>query len=220
MDSDRIVALLEPYMEFALSPAQLGQVSTYLDLLLRWNAKMNLTSVREPEYIVSRHFGESFFLAAKLFGRGRLAAGSPASSRALEIVDVGSGAGFPGIPIKVAQPELKVTLVEAQHRKAVFLREVVRALAVDVEVKNVRAEDLPSGCADVVTLRAVEKFESILPTAAGLVRDPTESKAGLGLLIGSAQVQHAKNLLPAWRFQTEIAIPNSQNRVVQIVEPR
>ena len=67
MDPALIAALLEPFLDRPLSPAQLGQISTYIDLLLRWNARINLTAIREPEEIVTRHFGESFFLARHLF---------------------------------------------------------------------------------------------------------------------------------------------------------
>src|SRR5260370_37317697 len=67
MDTARIAALLEPFLEPSLPPSQLDQISTYIDLLLRWNARINLTAIRHPEEIVTRHFGESFFLARHLF---------------------------------------------------------------------------------------------------------------------------------------------------------
>src|SRR5207302_9354545 len=122
MDSARIAELLGPYLEKTdggrevLSPQQLQQLSEYLDLLLRWNAKTNLTSVREPEEIVTRHFGESLFLARHV------------SAKAHTAIDVGSGAGFPGVPLKIYSPRLQVTLVESQNKKATFLNEVIRKL--------------------------------------------------------------------------------------------
>ena len=67
MDTARIAALLEPFLEQSLSPIQLDQISTYIDLLLRWNARINLTAIRDPEEIVTRHFGESLFMARHLF---------------------------------------------------------------------------------------------------------------------------------------------------------
>ena len=67
MDTARIAALLEPYLERPLSPSQLQQISLYIELLLRWNARINLTAIRNEEEIVSRHFGESLFLARHLF---------------------------------------------------------------------------------------------------------------------------------------------------------
>lgn len=206
MQVDRISELLLPYIE-GLSSNQLGQVSTYLDLLIKWNARMNLTGIRNPEEIVARHFGESFFLARNL----------PADANS--VTDVGSGAGFPGIPIKIWKPSLTITLIEAQQRKATFLREVLRALNFDGEVKNARFEDLlqsHAGSADVVTLRAVEKFDSVLPVAAQLVHLPSPgTETGyLAILIGSAQVSRAKELLSSWHFDSEIPIPGSQNRVI------
>ena len=233
-----IAGSLQPYIS-DLSPTQLAQVSTYLDLLLRWNSKMNLTSVRDLKDIVSRHFGESFFLATQLFPLSfRAERGIPTPAHQLQILDLGSGAGFPAIPLKIYRPDLALTLVEAHHRKAVFLREVLRALNLDAEVKNVRAEDLPPASADLVTLRAVEKFDSILPTAARLLRKevmdagrprpaepdfvhrpPSTVHSGLALLIGSAQIARAQQLLLNWRFHPGIPIPNSQNRVIQLVEP-
>ena len=132
MDSARIAELLAPFLGAdGLSAHQLDQVSAYLDRLMRWNARMNLTSVRDPEQIVTRHFGESFFAAKQLLGREE-----PAPKSA---TDIGSGAGFPGLPIKILAPSLRMRLVEAQHRKAIFLREVIRDLQLaDCEV-------LPSG---------------------------------------------------------------------------
>ena len=224
-----ISSLLAPFAP-NLSVAQLEQVRLYLDLLLRWNARMNLTAIREPEQIITRHFGESFFLAAKLFGSPSLIP-DPQSL----LVDIGSGAGFPGIPIKIARPELTVTLVEAQQRKATFLREVLRTLNLDAEVKNVRAEALAASApqsAEIVTLRAVEKFDSILPVAASLVRrsqpelsaeecsSGSEKPSGrLAVLIGKAQVARAQELLPNWQFELVSPVPSSQNRVILIANP-
>src|SRR5712692_966226 len=116
MDDARIAELLIPFLSnrprlrgheesagasdaAVLSPAQLRHISTYIDLLLRWNARINLTAVREPEEIVTRHFGESIFAARYLFPRAN-AGTSPEASRP-HVIDVGSGAGFPGLPIKI-----------------------------------------------------------------------------------------------------------------------
>src|SRR3954464_1607646 len=115
MEAARIAELLEPFLRKPnggreeLSAAQLEQLSDYLELLLRWNEKTNLTSVREPEEIIKRHFGESLFVAVALGGE------APATA-----IDVGSGAGFPGIPLKIYLPQIAVTLVESQNKKATF----------------------------------------------------------------------------------------------------
>src|SRR5580658_5381889 len=104
-----------------LSPTQLQHISTYIDLLLRWNARVNLTAVRDPEEIVTRHFGESLFAARHLFPQQ-----GAASSEYL--IDLGSGAGFPGLPMKVWRPNLRLTLIEATQKKCTFLQEAVRKL--------------------------------------------------------------------------------------------
>jgi len=170
---------------------------------------MNLTAVRDPESIVKRHFGEAVFLARQLSDRNLLPTGA-------KVFDIGSGAGFPGIPLKIACPQIALTLVEAHGRKAVFLKEVLRATYLDSEVKNVRAEVLAetaSGSADVVTLRAVEKFENILPVAAKFVRP----RGKLALLIGKQQVPVAQNLLQPWQFEPLLRFPGSENRGILLM---
>src|ERR1700728_2858710 len=108
----KIATLLTTYLSDPPSESTLLQLSTYLDLLLKWNARTNLTAVRDPQEIVRRHFGESLFAGRHV--------GTPAT-----LLDLGSGAGFPGIPIALLRPEIAVTLAESQHKKAAFLREVV-----------------------------------------------------------------------------------------------
>src|SRR5271165_7617785 len=167
MDADRIAALLEPYLGGApVSPKLAMQLQAYLDLLLRWNVHINLTGVRDAGQIVTRHFGESLFAAHVLREAGAFAS---TAGLAPTLADVGSGAGFPGIPIKLFAPELDVTLIESHNKKAAFLREVIRALELDhAEVFCGRAEQWGK-TADLVTLRAVEQFKRALPIAADLV---------------------------------------------------
>src|SRR5208282_5733621 len=166
-----------------LSSTQLHHISTYIDILQRWNSRINLTAIRSEEEIVTRHFGESFFAACHLFPDARVGAapqacpersrwGCPAErSSVVRLADLGSGAGFPGLPIKLWSPNIALTLIESNHRKAAFLREVTRALTLtDVDVRNVRAETMAAASFDVVTLRAVERFAKVLPTAADLLR--------------------------------------------------
>jgi 16S rRNA (guanine527-N7)-methyltransferase len=203
METARIAELLEPYLQRAdgsrelLSSKQLQQLSDFLDLLLRWNTKTNLTAVREPEAIVARHFGESLFLARHLRREARTA------------IDLGSGAGFPGIPLKIYSPHLAVTLTESQNKKATFLNEVIRVLTLtDINVFPGRAEELNLR-ADLVTLRAVEKFDQALPIAAKLLKPIGR----LALLIGTGQMDAAKNLLPGFEIDTS-PVPESRERVL------
>jgi len=215
--SSRIAELLDSYIVgLTLPPVIYDQLSAYLELLLRWNAKTNLTSIRGPEQIVTRHFGESLFAAGVLFGVGSGAEGPVVSdqqpvSRAITLADVGSGAGFPGLPIKLAFPELHVTLIESQNKKATFLKEVIRALRLEnVEVYSGRAEHWGK-TADAVTLRAVERFNSVLPEVAKLVA----SGGRLCLLIGTAQ---RSALASSQRFEIKVekVIPNRPDSLVVV----
>ena len=128
----------------------------YLALLMKWNARTNLTAIRDAEGIVERHFVESILCARAL----------PAGIHSL--LDFGSGAGFPGIPIALILNDLGVTLAESQHKKAAFLREAVRVLGLTAVVHGGRAEEL-AGPFDCVTMRAVDDMAVALPAAAGLV---------------------------------------------------
>lgn len=146
--ANRIAALVAPYVGDALTPPDLyPQLVTYLELLVKWNARTNLTAIREPEEMVRRHFGESLFCGLHL------------PTEATTMLDLGSGAGFPGLPIQLLRPELRVTLAESQNKKASFLREVVRTLGLKTEVWAGRAEAL-EGKYSVVTLRAVDDMDA------------------------------------------------------------
>jgi 16S rRNA (guanine527-N7)-methyltransferase len=148
-----IAALLTPY----LNPPGgiLPQLSVYLDLLLKWNARTNLTAIRDPEEIVRRHFGESLFAARHILPETET------------LLDFGSGAGFPGLPIALLHPEIQVTLAESQNKKSTFLREVVRTLALpNVEVWPNRVEVMPPNRQfNTVALRAVDHMATALPAA-------------------------------------------------------
>lgn len=124
-----------------LTPDQIAALENHYQLLLRWNRVLNLTSVRSLDEIVERHYCESIFLAIHL----------PPGH--LRLADVGSGAGFPGIPVAVLRPDCSMALVEAHGRKAVFLRESSRAMR-NVRVLAQRAEDIAESF-DIITSRAV-----------------------------------------------------------------
>src|ERR1035437_8521070 len=172
MDTAHIAELLEPFLRATvelpgspeparanaaaavLSPAQLKYISTYIDILLRWNSRINLTAIRDPEEIVTRHFGESLFVARQLFPTGAHA-GTAALGRSAEqspaprVADIGSGAGFPGVPVKLWAPNIALTLIESNRKKTTFLREVTRALTLtNIDIQNVRAETLPASSFD------------------------------------------------------------------------
>jgi 16S rRNA (guanine527-N7)-methyltransferase len=203
LERSQISDLLLPYLEgHPLSADQIGDISTYIDLLSKWNQVINLTAIRQPEEVVRRHFGESLFAACHLL--------APDASDS--VIDVGSGAGFPGVGLKIFAPSIRLTLVESHGKKATFLRELSRTLRLsDVEVVQERAERLElqdKDRATLVTFRAVEKFDKILCTAASLVAPGGR----LGALIGASQLSAAASILPGkWR---SVAIPESESRVL------
>jgi 16S rRNA (guanine527-N7)-methyltransferase len=196
-----IEELLQPYLSRPLSAEQVRLLQLYLDLLLKWNAKINLTAIRNPDEIVRRHFGESLFAGEQLnLGDGK------------SLIDLGSGAGFPGLPIKILAPQLQVTLIESQGKKVAFLREVIRSLKLEnVTVFAGRAEESKLQ-AEIVTLRAVEKFAAALEAASTLVSDGGR----LALLIGANQAEVARKSLPQFTWQQPIPIPESRERVLLI----
>jgi 16S rRNA (guanine527-N7)-methyltransferase len=198
---EQIAELLAPFLEGTLvSDRRLEAVGTYLDLLLKWNSRINLTAVRDSEKIITRHFGESLFAARHLFPNPQ--------QKKMTAIDIGSGAGFPGLPLKIWHEALELTLAESNQKKAVFLREVARTLQlVGVTVLAERAERI-SSTADLLILRAVEHFENILPTARRLLN----TRGRLVLLIGDAQVQLARDTLADLRWEPPLHIPLSRNR--------
>lgn len=198
LTESQITTLLTPYITPVPHPENLlPRLSAYLDLLLKWNARTNLTAIRQPEEIVQRHFGESLFTALHL--------GDPDT-----LLDLGSGAGFPGLPIALLRPEIRVTLAESQGKKASFLREAVRTLGVqNVEVWAARAETLPeSRRFHTVTLRAVDDMASAIAAAVPRATDQ------LILLTGAPPA-----LPPEFHSELPIPIPNS-NATVLIRAPR
>lgn len=204
MTRDRIAELLARFIgPVLLSDSQLDSIQAYLDLLLRWNAKLNLTAIRDPEEIVTRHFGESLFAAKHLF---------PTADSRETAIDVGSGAGFPGLPMKLWSPSLDLTLIESNQRKATFLREVGRTLNLNsVSVLTDRAESV-SVSANLVTFRAVEHFERILPVTFNLVKP----RGRIAILVGSEQVALAQSTLLSMDWNAPILIPLSKNRALLV----
>ena len=212
-----ITRLLHPFLgDAVLSPAQIESVSVYLNLLLRWNSRINLTSVREPESILARHFGESLFAASRLFpDASTLPANEqePATDVQISLADLGSGAGFPGIPIKLFCPSIVLTLIESNHKKCAFLREVIRTVGLeDANVVNLRAEDIADASYDILTFRAVERFDAVLSTAAGLV----VPGGRLALLIGESQLDPARAALANWSWLDPLPIPLSDSRILAV----
>jgi 16S rRNA (guanine527-N7)-methyltransferase len=171
------------------------KLSLYLDLLLKWNDRTNLTAIRTPEEIVTRHFGESLFTATLL---------GPTPT----LLDYGTGAGFPGLPIALLRPEIAVTLAESQNKKVSFLREAVRTLGLPVAVWPRRVEDMPpTQRFDTVTLRAVDAMK---PAILGAEPRAIRSLVILTSKSGSREIP----TLEAFSPMETICMPQSEDRIV------
>lgn len=204
----RLNEMLAEAEQPALSPALAAQFESYLNLLLRWNRRTNLTAVRDPEGILRRHFLESIACARAL----------PADIRTL--LDFGSGAGFPGLPIALCRPEIAVTLAESQGKKAAFLREAVRTLGVGVgaqggaqrgvEVHGSRAETLQRTF-HCVTLRAVDRMEQAVGTAAGLVAPG----GWLAILTTEAEAEAMRRAAgPGFAWEPAVGLAGGESRIL------
>lgn len=181
-----------------LNPEQLARFEGYLSLIIRWNARMNLTAIRDTKGILSRHFLESITCAYAL----------PSGIRTL--LDFGSGAGFPGIPIAVVHPEIAVTLAESQGKKAAFLQEAIRILNLAAKVHAGRAETL-SALFEAVTLRAVDKMEGAVEAAARL----TAPSGWLVLMTSESEQEKLTAAAGAGFLWTDpVIIPSSESRII------
>ena len=200
VETAAIAHLLQPFIE--LDEMRLRAISTYIDLLLKWNSRINLTAIRDPSEIVQRHFGESLFAA-------KCALEQKSVDTA---IDLGSGAGFPGVPLAMLATEVQVTLIESQQKKATFLKELVYALGLkNIKVFGDRAESYPA-IADLVMLRAVERFEQALQMAIRLTR----TGGRIALMIGSGQVEPARRLGSAVNWSDPVQMPCGHSRELLI----
>ena len=184
---------------------QAARIRDYTLLLLKWNRSVNLTSVTEPLEIVRRHFGESMF-AAKLL---------PVEN--CRLADVGTGAGFPGMALKISRPEIRLTLIDSNKKKCAFLAEAVRSLALTgVEIlperfEQIRPEALP---VEVVTSRAVGNFKQLLRwSSKALVH-----RGHAILWVGSEDATRIASE-ESWTWQPAMRIPDSQRRFILIGRP-
>jgi 16S rRNA (guanine527-N7)-methyltransferase len=181
---------------------QVLQIQQYIRILLVWNEKVNLTSIRDPLEILYRHFCESMYAAATVpVENGRLA-------------DVGSGGGFPGLPIKILCPNLRVFLVESNLKKATFLAEVIRELGLtDAQVLVRRYEELGEEIAplDFVCSRALGEFPSFLEWAHS---EQIASKQVI-LWIGVRDLPDLQRIR-TWEWREPIQVPHSLRRLILV----
>ena len=169
---DRLLKEQAAEMGIDLSDMQLAQFEAYAGLLVEWNEKMNLTTITDPVEIVQKHFLDSISGASFLEElRGEPEKGS--SDEALSVIDIGTGAGFPGIPLKIVCPWIRLTLLDSLQKRIGFLEEVVKELELkEVACIHGRAEDLAHEEAyreqyDVALSRAVAAMPALLEYCTG-----------------------------------------------------
>lgn len=178
-----------------IPPEALGRFDTYLRLLLKWNSRVNLTAIREPEAIIRRHFLECIQCAQIL----------PQIPGAT-LLDYGSGAGFPGIPIAICRPEIRVVLAESQRKKVAFLRETVRSLGLAIEVFDGRVEEMPPERLFVfVVLRAVDRMIEAITTASARVA----ADGWLVIFATEGTKAELKAVLPEFEWRDGCQVPGT-----------
>ncbi len=181
---------------------QVLQIQQYIDILLTWNEKVNLTAIRDPLEILYRHFCESMYAAdAVPLEHGRLA-------------DVGSGGGFPGLPLKILRPDLQVFLIESNIRKVTFLAEVIRELGLKgAQVLARRYEELGEEVAplDYVCSRALGEFPTFLEWASS---QQIAAKQVI-LWIGARDLPEIEKIR-TWDWREPIQVPHSLRRLLLV----
>jgi 16S rRNA (guanine527-N7)-methyltransferase len=196
----RLSEILEELGMDPLDSAVAESFNEYLSLLLHWNSRMNLTAIRDEEGILRRHFVESIVCARAL----------PVGISSL--LDFGSGAGFPGIPIALCRHEIAVTLAESQGKKAAFLREAVRVLKISVKVHSDRAEKLRA-VFDCVAMRAVDKMDAAVQAAAQLVR----VGGWLALMTTGKELERLKSVAnDEFEWSEVIQLPGGEDRILAL----
>ena len=204
--SEEVIRRALGEFQIALSDKQVTYIQQYTRILQHWNEKLNLTAIKDPLEILHRHFCESMYAAVAVpINAGRLA-------------DIGSGPGFPGLPLKILRPELQLILVESNIKKGTFLAEVIRELGLpNARVLISRYEELGEELAplDFVCSRAVGEFGPFLDWAAS----DRVSAGRVILWIGGRDLDEARKSV-RWDWQEPIPVPQSLRRYLLVGSKR
>jgi 16S rRNA (guanine527-N7)-methyltransferase len=203
--SDRQISDVLAAFQLSLSPQQIARIQVYTSVLLKWNRAISLTTVTEPLEIVRRHFAESMF-ASKILPVEKC-----------RLADVGSGAGFPGIALKIACPDLRLLLIESNKKKCAFLHEVVRSLGLtDIEIRSERFEQIrpQTVTSDVIVSRAVGEFRQLLSWS----REALVHRGHIMLWVGAEDSTRISRD-STWDWQLPVRIPDSQRRFILVGRP-
>ena len=201
LTKQQIRSMLESF-DLAVADSLCEQIRTYVELLLRWNRRISLTAIESPEEIVRSHFAESLLATESVPNlHGRLA-------------DVGTGAGFPGLPLRMYIPDLHLTLIEPNAKKCAFLAEVARTLDLkNVEIIQRRYEDVrtPDPPFDIVTARALGQFQEFADWAESVLAPGGRLMVWTGP-DGKSELERKRS----WKWQAPYVIPGSKHRLIVI----
>ena len=200
---EEIVRVFAPYNVQVTEMSRLcDQIRLYTDLLLRWNRRISLTTITDPLQILRLHFGESLLASWSVpIRHGRLA-------------DVGSGAGFPAIPIRMVCKDLALSLIESNRKKAAFLAEVARELdlsGVQIHAERMEEVDYRDSGFDFVTARAVSIDDMFLRWA----NDHLKPSGRVALWLGRNDSENI-SLSTSWKWRDPINVPGSDRRVILV----
>ena len=204
-------------MGIKITPAQAKQFQTYLELLLEWNEKMNLTAITDPAEVQEKHFLDSLTLLTCC----KIKEGA-------KVIDVGTGAGFPGIPLKILRPDIQLTLLDGLNKRLVFLGEVCSALGMEAERVHKRAEEAGLDkkmreSFDVATARAVAPLNILSEYCLPLVKMKGFFLAmkGPGAQEELEQAEHALDVLGGTdRKIVSLTLPTAGERNIVIVQKK
>lgn len=184
----------------AQSERQLEQLARHYSMLVRWNRRINLTRIIEPEEAAQLHYAESLF-------------GLNFVGEAASLLDIGSGAGFPGVPLAVARPDVHVTALEANQKKSLFLKEVKDELQLNnFDVVTARLEAFDWSSYELLTSRALDRAETMLP----VVLDEMVARQRFMLYCGAELLTSIEQSLKSPLSSEAHAIPQSESRLIAI----
>jgi 16S rRNA (guanine527-N7)-methyltransferase len=200
---EEIMRVLSPYnVETTGLGLLCDQIRVYSDLLLRWNRRISLTTITDPLEILRFHFGESLLAISSVpIRHGRLA-------------DVGSGAGFPAIPIRMVCKDVALTLIESNRKKAAFLAEVARELGLSrVQIRPERMEDVDDRNVgfDFITARAIAIDDIFLRWASNHLKP-----SGIMALWLGRDDSGKISLSSSWKWRDPINVPGTDRRVILV----